>query len=78
MQVSIVQQVMVFIYGIGLVLSCQIQDYLSLYYNMVAANSEMDPKCKETNANRQGSQCNIQEDYKSTPGASEGLITQSL
>ena len=32
MHVSTVQ-VIVFIYGIGLVLSCQIQDDLSLYYN---------------------------------------------
>ena len=40
MHVSTVQQVIVFIYGIGLVLSCQIQDDLSLYYNMVAANSK--------------------------------------
>ena len=34
--------VVVFINGIGLVLSCQIQDDLSLYYNMVAANGKMD------------------------------------
>ena len=33
MHVSTVQQVIVFIYGMGLVLSCQIQDDLSLYYN---------------------------------------------
>ena len=33
MHVSTVQQVIVFIYGIGLVLSYQIQDDLSLYYN---------------------------------------------
>ena len=40
--------VVVFIYGIGLVLSCQLQDDLSLYYNMVAANGKCGPKFKES------------------------------
>ena len=70
--------VVVFTYGMGLVLSCQIQDDLSLYYNMVAANGKMDPKCKESNANRQRNQCKIHGEYSSTPATGEGLITQSL
>ena len=49
MHVSTVQQVIVFIYGIGLVLSCQIQDDLSLYYNMVAVNGKnMDPNARKS------------------------------
>ena len=43
--------VVVFIYGMGLVLSCQIQDDLFLYYNMVAANGKYGPKCKENECN---------------------------
>ena len=38
-----------FIYGIRLVVSCQIQDDLSLYYNMVAANGkDMDPNARKS------------------------------
>ena len=66
MHVSTVQ-VIVFIYGIGLVLSCQIQDDLSLYYNMVAVNSK-GSKCKEISAKHKDSK----------PATGEGLITQSL
>ena len=36
MHVSTIQQFVGFIYGIGLVLSCQIQDDLSLYYNIMS------------------------------------------
>ena len=35
-----IQQFAVFIYGIQLVLSCQMQDDLSLHYNMVTANGK--------------------------------------
>ena len=48
-----------------LVLSCQIQDDLSLYYNMVAVNDKMDPKISAKH-----------KDSKAATG--EGLITQSL
>ena len=70
MHVSTVQ-VIVFIYGIGLVLSCQIQDDLSLYYNMVAANSKgptMQGKSVQTKGTLNDSK----------PATGEGLITQSL
>ena len=51
MHVSTMQQFIGFIYGIGLVLSCQMQDDLSLYYNMLAVNGKnMDQKM-------QGNQC---------------------
>ena len=39
----------------GLVLSCQIQDDLSLYYNMVAANSK-GPKMQGNQSKTQGQQ----------------------
>ena len=57
----------------GLVLSCQIQDNLSLYYNMVVASGKMGPK----NA-RKLVQNTRKVQYKSTPATSDGLITQSL
>ena len=59
-------------------LSCQIQEGLSLYYNIVAGNGRLDPKCKETNVKRQENQCKIQGEYNSTPHTNEWLITQSL
>ena len=63
---------MVFIYGMGLVLSCQIQDDLSLYYNMVAVNGKnMDPNARKISAI-------YKESTKNTPATGEGLITQSL
>ena len=55
----------------GLVLSCQIQDDLSVYYNMVASNGKMDPNARKSvqiKRNLNGSK----------PATSEGLITQSL
>ena len=43
LHVSTIQQLWSFMVW-GLVLSCQIQDNLSPYYNMVAVNGKMDPK----------------------------------
>ena len=55
MHVSTIQQFVGFIHGIGIILTCPIQDDLSLYCNMLAAKWKyMDPKYKETSANRQG------------------------
>ena len=50
----------------GLVLSCQIQEDLSLYYNMVAVNGKMDPNARKISA-----KCK-----ESKPATGEGLITQ--
>ena len=42
--ISTIQQFVIFIYSTQSVISCQIQDDLSLFYNMVAASvKNMDP-----------------------------------
>ena len=49
----------------GLVLSCHIQDDLSLYYNMVAANGKnMDPNARKVSANTRKFQQQKHTSYK--------------
>ena len=64
MHVSTIKQFVGFIYGIGLVLSCQIQDDLSLYYNMVAANGNVDPNTRKISANTRKSQGQQHNSYR--------------
>ena len=76
MHLSTIQQFVVVIYGVSLVLSCPIQNDLSLFYNMVSANGKnMDQNARKISADTQ-KMWNLK--YISTPTTGEGLIPQSL
>ena len=73
LHVSTIQQFVLFIYGMMVVLSCQIQHDFSLYYNMVTTNGKnMVPNAREKTMEFQG-KIGI-----STQVTDKGMVTQSL